>query len=155
MCRARVAALSAADECGFPHPYAGSESWAKISAMAVLLRLNVTPATQDQFNALDAKVGQSMTHAGGPPAGLMSHAVYPDGDGFVIAEVWRAEPEGQSYIDDVLRPLLDESGLAGQDTWSARSGLSRGREVPAAKSGLPRGSPAVGSARQLKAVSNF
>ena len=52
----------------------------------------------------------------GPPAGLMSHAVYPDGDGFVIAEVWRAESEGQSYIDDVLRPLLDESGLAGQDT---------------------------------------
>jgi hypothetical protein len=106
----------AAGECGSPHPSAGSESWAKISAMAVLLRLNVTPATQDQFNALDSKVGQSMMQAGGPPAGLMSHAVYPDGDGFVIAEVWRAESEGQSYIDDVLRPLLDESGLAGQDT---------------------------------------
>ena len=102
--------------CGSAHPSAGSESWAKISAMAVLLRLNVTPATQDQFNELDAKVGQSMMQAGGPPAGLMSHAVYPDGDGFVIAEVWRAESEGQSYIDNVLRPLLDESGLTGQDT---------------------------------------
>ena len=57
-----------------------------------------------------------MTQAGGPPAGLMSHVVYPDGDGFVIAEVWRAESEGQSYIDDVLRPLIDESGLPAQDT---------------------------------------
>ncbi len=84
--------------------------------MAHLLQLPVAPATQDQFNDLDAKVGQSMMEAGGPPAGLMSHAVYPEGDGFVIAEVWRAEAEGQSYIDDVLRPLLAESGLTGQDT---------------------------------------
>ncbi len=59
--------------------------------MALLLQLTVTPATQDQFNELDAKVGQSMMQAGGPPAGLMSHAVYPEGEGFVIAEVWRAE----------------------------------------------------------------
>ena len=116
----RISAMSARTDRGngarLRHPSTGTESWAKIGAMAVLLRLNVTPATQDQFNALDAKVGQSMMQAGGPPAGLMSHAVYPDGDGFVIAEVWRAESEGQSYIDDVLRPLLDESGLTGQDT---------------------------------------
>ncbi|MDQ6641782.1 MAG: hypothetical protein M3Y66_04725 [Actinomycetota bacterium] len=84
--------------------------------MAMLLQLTVAPATQDQFNELDAKVGQSMMEAEGPPAGLMSHAVYPEGDGFVIAEVWRAESEGQSYIDDVLRPLLAESRLNGQDT---------------------------------------
>ena len=84
--------------------------------MAVLLQLTVAPATQDQFNELDAKVGQSMMEAGGPPAGLMSHAVYPEGDGFVIAEVWRAESEGQQYIDDVLRGLVAESGLTGQET---------------------------------------
>ena len=57
-----------------------------------------------------------MMQAGGPPPGLMSHAVYPEGDGFVIAEVWRAESEGRRYIDDVLRPLLATSGLTGQDT---------------------------------------
>ena len=83
--------------------------------MAFLFQLTVAPATQDQFNELDTKVGQSMMEAGGPPAGLMSHAVYPEGDGFVIAEVWRAESDGQSYIGDVLRPLLAESGLTGQD----------------------------------------
>ena len=96
------------------HASAGRGSWAKIGAMAFLLQLTVAPATRDQFNELDAKVGQSMMHAGGPPAGLMSHAVYPEGDGFVIAEVWRAEAEGQSYIDDVLRPLLSELALTGQ-----------------------------------------
>jgi len=84
--------------------------------MAVLLELTVTPATQDQFNELDAKVGESMMQAGGPPAGLMSHAVYPEGDGFVIAQVWRAEAEGQRYVDDVLELLIAESGLNVEDT---------------------------------------
>lgn len=84
--------------------------------MAVLLQLAVAPATQDQFNVLDDKVGQAMMDAGGPPAGLMSHAVYPEGDGFVIAGVWRAETEGQKYINDELRPLIAESGLEGQET---------------------------------------
>jgi hypothetical protein len=83
--------------------------------MAVLLQLTVAPATHEQFNELDAKVGESMMQAGGPPAGLMSHAVYPEDDGFIIAEVWRAESEGHSYINEVLRPLLAEVGLTGQD----------------------------------------
>ena len=84
--------------------------------MALLFQLTVTPATQEQFNELDARVDQSMMQAGVPPAGLMSHAVYPEGDGFVIADVWRAEAEGQRFVDDVLRPLFAESGLTGQDT---------------------------------------
>ncbi len=79
--------------------------------MAVVLQLSVSPATHDEFNELDARVGQSMMAAGGPPAGLMSHVVYPEGDGFVVAEVWRTEAEGQTYVDDVLRPLVAEAGL--------------------------------------------
>jgi hypothetical protein len=58
---------------------------------AVLVQLTVTPATQQQFNELDAAVGQ-----------LMSHVVYPEGDGFLVAEVWRTESGGQHYVDDVL-----------------------------------------------------
>ena len=84
--------------------------------MAVLVQLAVTPATQQQFNELDAAVGQSMTDAGGPPDGLMSHVVYPEGDGFVVAEVWRAESDGQHYVDDVLRPLVAELNLTAKDT---------------------------------------
>ena len=34
--------------------------------MAVLLQLTVAPATQDQFNELDARVGQSMDGGGRP-----------------------------------------------------------------------------------------
>ena len=83
--------------------------------MAVLLQCNVSPATHEQFDELDARVGQSMSVAG-PPAGLMSHVVYPDGDGFVLAEVWRTEAEGQTYLDDVLRPMMAELGLAPQET---------------------------------------
>ena len=52
-----------------------------------------------------------MTQAGGPPAGLMSHVVYPHGEGFVVADVWRTRAEGQPYVDEVLRPLLVELGL--------------------------------------------
>ena len=68
------------------YPSTSPAPWVKIVSMAVLLELTVTPATQDQFYELDAKVGQSMQQAGGPPEGLMSHAVYPEGEGFVIAE---------------------------------------------------------------------
>ena len=84
--------------------------------MAVLVQLTVTPATQQQFNELDAAVGQSMTDAGGPPYGLMSHIVYPEGDGFVVPEVWRTESVGQHNVDDVLRPLVGELSLTTKDT---------------------------------------
>ena len=79
--------------------------------MAVLVHLTVTPATQEQFDQLDARVGQAMSQAGGPPAGLMSHVVYPQDEGFVVAEVWRTQAEGQQYVDEVLGPLLTELGL--------------------------------------------
>ena len=84
--------------------------------MAVQLQFRVTPATQDQFNQLDEKVGQSMQESGGPPAGLMSHVVYPEADGFIVAEVWRSQAEGEPYIDDVLRPLLSDLGLTAEET---------------------------------------
>lgn len=84
--------------------------------MAVLLRLSVSSVTRDQFNQLDAKVGQAMAEEGGPPPGLMSHVVYPEGDGLVVADVWATESQGQSYIDDVLRPLLTELHLTMSET---------------------------------------
>jgi hypothetical protein len=84
--------------------------------MAVLLQLWVTSATRDQFNELDARVGQAMSAEGGPPPGLMSHVVYPEADGFVIAEVWSTESQGQPYVDDVLRPLLADLQLAVSET---------------------------------------
>lgn len=83
--------------------------------MAVLLEFNVGVATQDQFNELDDRVGEAMMQAGGPPPGLLSHVVYPAGDGFIVAEVWRTEPEGRSYVTEVLRPIAEQLGLAPSD----------------------------------------
>jgi hypothetical protein len=84
--------------------------------MAVLLQLSVTSASRDQFDELDARVGQGMAEAGGPPPGLMSHVVYPEGDGFAVSDVWRTEAEGLPYVDDVLRPLLAELHLTATET---------------------------------------
>jgi hypothetical protein len=98
----------------------------KMRDMAVVLQVSVAPATQDQFNELDARVGQSMMQAGGPPDGLMSHVVYPEGAGFVIAEVWRAEAEGRAYVDVVLRSLINEVGLSAEET-TVRSAWSFAR----------------------------
>ena len=79
--------------------------------MAVVLRLTVSPATQEQFNVLDDRVGDDMMAAGAPPAGLMSHVVYPEGDGFVVSGVWRSEAEGRAYVDGRLRALVAEADL--------------------------------------------
>jgi hypothetical protein len=57
-----------------------------------------------------------MMAAGGPPAGPMSHVVYPGDDGFVLTQVWGTETEGLGYVDDVLRPLVTEVGLTPQKT---------------------------------------
>jgi hypothetical protein len=84
--------------------------------MAVHLQITVALATRDQFNELDARVGQSMAAAGGPPAGLMSHVVHPEADGFVVAEVWTVEDQGLTYVDEVLRPLMAELGLSAGET---------------------------------------
>jgi hypothetical protein len=87
-----------------------------MSRMAVVLNLNVFPATQEQFHVLDDRVGEAMRSAGGPPSGLLSHVVYPDDDGFVVSGVWRTETEGRDYVDEMLRPLVKEVGLTARET---------------------------------------
>ena len=79
--------------------------------VAVLLEFTVGAATHDQFNELDDRVGETMMRAGAPPPGLMAHVVYPVGDGFVVADVWSTEAEGQAYVSDVLTPLAKTLGL--------------------------------------------
>ena len=68
------------------------------------------PRRQGQLHQAD------VAEAGGPPVGLMSHVVYPEGDGFVVAEVWRSESAGQHYVDEVLRPLVGGVSLTAADT---------------------------------------
>lgn len=77
--------------------------------MAVLLHLSVDHATWDVHDDLDARMSKYLMQAGGSPPGLMSHVVYPDGEGFVVADVWRTEAEGRSFFDKVFRPMLTDS----------------------------------------------
>ena len=84
--------------------------------MAVHLQIAVALATRDQFNELDARVGQAMADVGGPPPGLMSHVVHPEADGFTLAEVWAVEDQGRTYVNEVLRPLMAELGLSAGET---------------------------------------
>jgi hypothetical protein len=91
--------------------------------MAVLLEFTVVTATRDQFNELDDRVGEAMMNAGGPPPGLMAHVVYPEGAGFVVAEVWSTELEGRAYVSDVLTQIattlgLQPSGVRVDPVWS-------------------------------------
>ena len=74
--------------------------------MAVVVRLTVSPASQDQFDVLDGRVGEAMDAAGGPPPGLMAHVVFPEGEGFVVEDVWRTEGEAREYVDTTLRGLI-------------------------------------------------
>jgi hypothetical protein len=79
--------------------------------MAVLIELRVASATQDDHAAGDLKVSEAMDRLGGPPAGLMFHLAVPDGDGFVLMDVWRDETQAREFYDTFVRPALAELGV--------------------------------------------
>jgi hypothetical protein len=57
----------------------------------------------------------------------MSHVVYPEGEGFVVAGVWCSETEGRDYIGGRLRGLIADVDLTpGRPTRCPR-GLLPGR----------------------------
>jgi hypothetical protein len=79
--------------------------------MAVAVRITVPAADREKYDALDDRVGQAMMEAGGPPTGLMSHVAHPEGDGFVLAQVWRTEAAFRDHFVGQLRALLSDLGL--------------------------------------------
>jgi hypothetical protein len=46
----------------------------------------------------------------------MAHVVYPEGEGFVVAAIWRSEAEGREYVDGDLRGLVTNVGLTPGET---------------------------------------
>jgi hypothetical protein len=84
--------------------------------MAILCRLWIVPATHEQFLEVEERVEQALMRSGGPPSGLMSNVVYPEGDGFVIAGIWRIEADANANVKDVLQPLLADVGLTVAET---------------------------------------
>jgi hypothetical protein len=97
--------------------------------MAVLLQLTVTPATREQFDELDVRVGQSMAQAGGPPAGLMSHVAYPERDGFSSSpKCGVRRPRGNPVSTRCCYHYWRSSDSKLMRAQCGRSGLSLARE---------------------------
>ncbi len=83
--------------------------------MAVVVEIRVLQASKADHEALDAGVEAAMGQQGGPPAGLMAHFARPEGDGFVICDVWRSEADMRPFVDGVILPALAAAGLASEE----------------------------------------
>lgn len=79
--------------------------------MAIHVETRIRDASHEQHDALDAAVETAMRAGGGPPEGLMVHLARPDGDGFLLCDVWRSEVDMRRFHDAVLLPALAEAGL--------------------------------------------
>ncbi len=79
--------------------------------MAVMMRLHMH-GTREQHDALDLKVTSSFKERGGPPAGLLVHAACPEGDGFLMYDIWRSEAEATAFHADTMLPAVAELGIA-------------------------------------------
>jgi hypothetical protein len=79
--------------------------------MAIAVETRIRKASQAEHDAMNARVEKSMGALGGPPAGLMAHLSKPDGDGFVVIDVWRTEAEMREFYDAVFTPVLAAAGV--------------------------------------------
>ena len=79
--------------------------------MAVIVRIVIDSASQDDHDRLGGAVENRLHDQGGPPDGLMVHLGCPVGDGFVLTEAWRTEELFRRYQEHLLKPALTEAGL--------------------------------------------
>jgi hypothetical protein len=79
--------------------------------MAVVAELPVVNASQADFDLFDIALSGALEQLAGPPEGLLAHFVRPDGDGFLICDVWRTEEDLRRFNDDVLLPRLRDAGF--------------------------------------------
>ncbi|MBK9737999.1 MAG: hypothetical protein IPO93_00420 [Actinobacteria bacterium] len=76
----------------------------------VVAEIRVLNASKADFDAFDVGVSGAIEEMGGPPEGLVTHVVRPDGDGFVICDVWRTPEDLRRFNDGVLLPMLAAAG---------------------------------------------
>ena len=84
--------------------------------MAIVVETLVPRATRAEAEQFDASIEASMMELGGPPPGLMVHFARPDGDGFLLSNVWRNESDMRPFYDDVVLPRLAEAGLQHEES---------------------------------------
>ncbi len=79
--------------------------------MAIVARILVEPAEQNDHDRLEGAINSRLHDLGGPPDGLILHVGYPHGRGFMMVEAWRTEDLFRSYFDQLVLPVLSETGL--------------------------------------------
>lgn len=79
--------------------------------MAIVVRLRVPGASQEDHDRVQEEVNARLAAAGAPPDGLFVHLGYPDGDDLVLVEAWRSPDGFEAYLADVLAPALAAAGL--------------------------------------------
>jgi hypothetical protein len=80
--------------------------------MAIMVQMPVSSASRSDADAFDAAMEALMAGDGGPPDGLMVHVTHPHDEGFMLCQVWRAEPPMRAYFERAIIPRLESSGLA-------------------------------------------
>ncbi len=79
--------------------------------MAIVVETLVPRASKDDADSFDDSINAAIAEMGGPPAGLMVHLARPEGDGFLLFDVWRGEADMRPFYEDVILPKLADAGL--------------------------------------------
>ncbi len=79
--------------------------------MAIVMKTQVPSADQAAHDRVQEAVNAGIGRRGGPPEGLMVHLGHPEGDGFVIVDVWRSEDLARAFWIDVIEPAITGAGL--------------------------------------------
>jgi hypothetical protein len=84
--------------------------------MAIVVETLVPRASRTEADGFDASIEAAMMQMSGPPAGLMIHYARPEGDGFLLCDVWRSEAELRPFYDDVVLPRLADADLDAEES---------------------------------------
>ena len=80
--------------------------------MAYALTLVFDGVTEEQYWAVNDKLGISRDGAGDWPAGMIIHAGGPTGDnGWLVSEIWDSRSSHESFMATRLGPALGAVGV--------------------------------------------
>ncbi|MFD6391719.1 hypothetical protein ACWF9G_25510 [Nocardia sp. NPDC055029] len=82
--------------------------------MAVVVELDFTGATMEQYDQVLEKMGFKPGGTGGP--GLIFHLARKTDDGFHVTDVWESAGQFQEFAQTTIGPLTQEVGLTTQPT---------------------------------------